>query len=306
MPPKVVCGKDVVCVSLWSSEKTLDPDLNVADRKRYWSSRVCGRRDASGRMSVMHRTSLKIQLRLRIPRHHATAVGAAGVHAGLFGGGISLWSDSLRFLPFGGGPKGGDRRYVTVLVTTDLTLTGRLQPVRGASKKYLLPEPSNPQSAGENGDRALKALRVVAVLGEGLMVEENAGECGILSLLRACVDVADSGLPVGDEGVMAIDGDRWSRLWLDEKLVAVDGTEDGVSRPDDSSEASTFVTALGSALDGAGLFRTGVRALRNSVYATGGVMGVFNDSSCLTMADRHGKGLALARISDGKEADLGV
>ena len=106
---------------------------------------------------------------------------------------------------------------------------------------------------------------------------------------------------------MAIDGDLRSLLWLEEKLVAVDGIEVGVSRPsDESSEPEVFGGSLGMALVGAGLASTGVSALRNSVYARGGVMGVFMLSSCLTRTDRHDIGLALAKISEGKEADLGV
>ena len=49
------------------------------------------------------------------------------------GGGISDASN-LRFLPFGAGSRGGDRLYVTVLVTTDRTLTGLEQALLGASK----------------------------------------------------------------------------------------------------------------------------------------------------------------------------
>lgn len=66
------------------------------------------------------------------------------------GGGISVVS-SLRFFPFGAGSKGGDRLYVTVLVTTDRTLTGLLHALRGASK-YLRVALSKLQSAGENGE----------------------------------------------------------------------------------------------------------------------------------------------------------
>ena len=68
--------------------------------------------------------------------------------------------------------------YVTVLVTTERTLTGLLQALRGASK-YLREALSRLQSAGEKGEyMALpegKLLKVV--LGEGPHVlEEHAGE----------------------------------------------------------------------------------------------------------------------------------
>ena len=107
---------------------------------------------------------------------------------------------------------------------------------------------------------------------------------------------------------MAMDGDRWSPLWLEEKLDAVAGIEFGVSRPDVDSDTSVLGmdTPLGRALEGAGLVRTGVRALRKSVYATGGVMGVWRLSSCLTTAETQLMGLAVATISEGKEADCGV
>jgi hypothetical protein len=54
-----------------------------------------------------------------------------------------------------------------------------------------------------------------------------------------------------------------------------------------------------------GLVKTGVRALRNSVYARGGVIGVLRPSSCLMMTFNDGKGL-LHWSSDGKVAVLGV
>ena len=77
---------------------------------------------------------------------------------------------------------------MTVRVTTDLTLTGRLHPVRGGSKKNLRPEASNPQSAGEKGDLALPRALRAALLGDPI---ENAGDCGILSLLRPFGELID-------------------------------------------------------------------------------------------------------------------
>jgi len=115
---------------------------------------------------------------------------------------------SFRFLPFGAGSKGGDLLYVTVLVTTDRTLTGRLQPDLGASKKYLRPDPSRPQSAGENGDRALMSplLEDVAVPGE------NAGEFGIFRRCRPPGERADCGRLNGDGVGTDADGDLWLPL----------------------------------------------------------------------------------------------
>jgi hypothetical protein len=66
------------------------------------------------------------------------------------GGGISVPS-SLRFLPFGAGSRGGERLYVTVLVTTDRTLTGFVHALLGASKNRRVAL-SQFQSAGEKGE----------------------------------------------------------------------------------------------------------------------------------------------------------
>jgi hypothetical protein len=66
------------------------------------------------------------------------------------GGGISAAS-TLRFLPFGAGSRGGDRLYVTVLVTTDRTLTGLVHALLGASKNRRVAL-SQVQSAGEKGE----------------------------------------------------------------------------------------------------------------------------------------------------------
>jgi len=66
------------------------------------------------------------------------------------GGGISRAS-ILRFLPFGAGSRGGDRLYVTVLVTTDRRLTGLVHALLGASKNRRVAL-SQFQSAGENGE----------------------------------------------------------------------------------------------------------------------------------------------------------
>jgi hypothetical protein len=68
------------------------------------------------------------------------------------GGGISLASSIFRRLPFGAGSSGGDLLYVTVRVTTERTLTGLLQALRGASK-YFREALSKLHSAGENGEK---------------------------------------------------------------------------------------------------------------------------------------------------------
>ena len=147
-----------------------------------------------------------------------------------------------------------------------------------------------------------------ALRGEGLMPAEYAGDCGIFSFRKPCGEVADLGRVCGEDGVMAIDGDLRSLLWLEEKLDAVDGIDVGVSLPDEESLASSLGidTPDGKALDSAGLGRTGVRAFKNSVYATGGVIGVLRLSSSLIVADKQLIGLVVAIISEGKEVDLGV
>jgi hypothetical protein len=64
------------------------------------------------------------------------------------------------------------------------------------------------------------------------------------------------------------------------------------------------VWLLSKALFGLPAERTGVRVLRKSVYAIGGVMGVFKSSSCFTALRELGNGLC--EISEGNDADLGV
>lgn len=78
---------------------------------------------------------------------------------------VGTYSSFLR-LPFGAGSR-GVRVYVTVLVTTCLTLTGRWQPDRGGSRYRVFP--SRIQSAGENGER------IAPLFGE-LVDGENIGD----------------------------------------------------------------------------------------------------------------------------------
>jgi hypothetical protein len=90
-------------------------------------------------------------------------------------------------------------------------------------------------------------------------------------------------------------------LLLEDRFEAVD--------PFDITECRVHVDSSDiercSALGG-GLPTTGVTALRKSVYATGGVMGVLRLSfSCLMTADMQAD-IGVSRTSDGKFADLGV
>jgi len=88
---------------------------------------------------------------------------------------------------------------MTVLVTTERTLTGRTVALRGCSKKRW-PLLSRFQSAGENGERAMALVRP-AVERVAALRGEPAGDCGIVSLRRlAGVHVAEMGLTNGDGG----------------------------------------------------------------------------------------------------------
>ena len=80
--------------------------------------------------------------------NYTTAVGAAVTTPG----DDKVGSLIFLFLPLGAGSSGGVLLYVTVLVTTDRTLTGRTQALFGVSK-YRWPLLSRAHSAGENGDR---------------------------------------------------------------------------------------------------------------------------------------------------------
>ncbi len=87
---------------------------------------------------------------------------------------------------------------------------------------------------------------------------------------------------------------------LEEKLVALDGLE----------VTDSFVTTESSDIDlrkalVGGLARTGVRALRKSVYAVGGVMGVLRPCSCLMTAETQADS-GVSTISEGNEPVLGV
>lgn len=148
---------------------------------------------------------------------------------------------------------------MTVLVTTERTLTGRIQALLGVSK-YLVPLPSRDQSEGENGDRM--AL-IVALRGESVPGEQR-GEGGIRSRLRPVGERADLGWTKGDGGTVVAEagGDLWVSQRQKEKAleVAVEGSVVGVDLVDSSNEK-----LLGKALIGLPAERTGVRVLRKSV-----------------------------------------
>ncbi len=105
--------------------------------------------------------------------------------------------------------------------------------------------------------------------------------------------------------------------WLGVRRKGVGGREPFDLRPSllfvrlDVVELAEFVVCVDSserdlcnALVG-GVARTGVKALRKSVYAVGGVMGVFSPCSCLITAERQAD-RGVSTISDGNEAVFGV
>ena len=99
----------------------------------------------------------------------------------------------------------GDLVYVTVLVTTCLTLTALCVPDLGASKCLLFP--SIAQSAGENGERIVLLLALPSVLLLGESVEgDHAGDCGIRSRRKAVGVRAElGGLMKGEGGTIGAD-----------------------------------------------------------------------------------------------------
>jgi hypothetical protein len=128
---------------------------------------------------------------------------------------------------------------------------------------------------------------------------ECNGDCGIRRRLK----LAEWGR-VGAKAEDGVGGPPLGDLMLshlqEEKLLEVDGSDVGVFLPEESSDERL----LGSALNGCGLVSTGVNALRKSVYALGGVIGVFKSSSCLITPPTPESGVL--RRSEGKEADFGV
>ena len=120
---------------------------------------------------------------------------------------------------------------------------------------------------------------------------EYIGDCGMRSLrrevgVRAMLDRGN-----GDGGTRgAEEAFRTSQLH-EQLLPALEGCDVGDDLPDDLSEKLALLLV-------AGLETAGDRALRKSVYAIGGVIGVLMSSSSLTMSAHPGRGLRGS--SDGK------
>ncbi len=108
---------------------------------------------------------------------------------------------------------------------------------------------------------------------------------------------ADLGWTKGDGGTVSV-GDLWfSQLQEQPLLLAVEGCDVGVDLPE-------YLSPLKLMPDDRGLDMAGDRALRNSVYAVGGVMGVLMSSSSLMRLFQPGRGLRGS--SEGRVADTGV
>ena len=142
-------------------------------------------------------------------------------------------------------------------MTTERTLTGRTHALRGASK-YRYPALSRFHASGEKGERA-----AVALSGDRADPGEQRGDCGMRYRL-AEVAPADGGQQkeVAEGGGTATVSDGRRLQWQKEQLLAEEGAVVGVLPTENSSEEEEL---LGIALSGAGLRRTGVRALRKSV-----------------------------------------
>lgn len=87
----------------------------------------------------------------------------------------------------------------------------------------------------------------------------------------------------------------WASLLHEQALPALDGAEVGVDLPEMSEKLKLLPVE--------GLEIAGERAFRNSVYASGGVIGVFISSSCLIMSRKPSAGLLGS--SDGSIAERG-
>lgn len=200
----------------------------------------------------------------------------------------------MRFLRF---PLGGSSSWVllkvTVRVVTWRTLTGLPLALRGVSRCRTF---QSFQSDGEKGERMVVALRGDSAAGE------NCGMCKrrrprAVFPVRA-VPTALLGVGGGREVAGA---DLPGSLNANEPASALAGWDVGPGELAglSSGKLGKLMLAL------TGLLNTGVRALRNSVYAVGGVIGVDMSSLCLTVSEIVDEE-SLLKSSDGKTVDLGV
>lgn len=135
-----------------------------------------------------------------------------------------VYSFKRRFFPFGAGSS-GVLVYVTVLVTTCLTLTDLCVADLGELMYRVLP--SMLQSAGENGENT------ALLLGESV-VGDQAGDCGMRSLRRGVVmeRAEGGGRMKGEGGMIGAEDDALTMSWpLHVQLTALEGWVRGVDCP---------------------------------------------------------------------------
>lgn len=156
--------------------------------------------------------------------------------------------------------------------------------------------PSRNHSAGENGER------IALLLGESVAGEYD-GDWGIRSLRNEVGVRAEiggraecGGRTKGEGGIIGAEDALCASLLQEHALPALEGADVGVDFPDLSENTELFPVD--------GLETAGDSALRNSVYAIGGVMGVLRSSSCLMISRKPGAGLRGS--SEGSVADRGV
>ena len=186
---------------------------------------------------------------------------------------------------------------MTVLVTTCRTLTGLQLALRGVSRCRTF---QSFQSDGEKGERIVVALRGDCAEGEkgGMRRRRNRAFFPV----QALVPVVAALCGVGSDNVVG-GADLSTSLKVNEPVTALAGCDVG---PEELAGLSREkVGKLGKLmLELTGLLNTGVNALRNSVYAVGGVIGVNAPSLCLTESE-EGVEESL-KSSDGKTVVLGV
>lgn len=154
---------------------------------------------------------------------------------------------------------------------------------------------------------------VVALRGESVTVEgEKRRDCGIRRRRRlrtslGLVMPAPALVGVGG-GRDAAENDLSDSLAEKEPLIALAGWDVGEMAGRSRSLSLSLSLSRGNLgklmLALTGLLNTGVRALRNSVYAAGGVIGVGMSSSCFTLSEREDD--ESLKSSDGKTVVLGV
>lgn len=120
---------------------------------------------------------------------------------------------------------------------------------------------------------------VAALFGDSV-TGEYASDCGIRRRRRAPGDLAECGGANGEGGGSAAEADFMASPLGNDPLVAVDGCVADESSAFSMGNFGKVTPAL------TGLVKTGVRAFKNSVYASGGVIGVELPSSRFMESER--------------------